>query len=198
MQVSRVLAERTHSVAEALPVARKADLELARRAAARDEAAWREIYEATHDRLFALLCYYTGSREEALELLQETYLSALRVIHRYRGDGSLVAWFVVIAIRRARDWRRRLLRSRRARERLEREAGEDPPGQADPDAKRRLQEALGRLKGKQRAAFLLRELEGMSFREIGRALGCGEGTARVHHFRARENLRRALDERTCD
>ena len=53
------------------------DVALARRAAARDEAAWRAIYERTHNRLFALLAYHVGDRDEALELLQEVYLHAL-------------------------------------------------------------------------------------------------------------------------
>ena len=53
------------------------DLALATRAADGCEKAWREIYDRTRDRLFALLVYQTGQREEALELLQETYLSAL-------------------------------------------------------------------------------------------------------------------------
>ena len=79
------------------------DLELARRAAARDEGAWRTIYERTRQRLFALLAYHTGNREEALELLQEVYLHAFQGLARYRGEGPLEAWLAIMAIRRARD-----------------------------------------------------------------------------------------------
>ena len=56
----------------------KPDLELARRAAGGDETAWREIFERTGNRLFAFLCYQVGNREEALDLVQETYVVAFR------------------------------------------------------------------------------------------------------------------------
>ncbi len=168
------------------------DLTLARRAAARDEAAWREIYNVTRDRLFALLSYYTGDREEALELLQETYLSAIRKIDGYRGDGPLMSWFAIIAIRRARDWKRRLVQWRRKQEALTAEHLNDPPHVTDEDARIKVREAISKLKGHQRGAFLMRELEGLTFREIGEALGCDEATARVHHFRARKSMQNLL------
>lgn len=168
------------------------DLALARRAAAHNEAAWREIYDLTRDRLFALLSYYTGDREEALELLQETYLSAIRSIDRYRGEGSLTGWFVVVALRRARDWKRKLVQWKRKKEALTAELGSDPVHVTDEYARVKVREALGGLKGNQRGAFLMRELEGMSFREIGSALGCDEGTARVHFFRARKTMQNLL------
>ena len=55
-----------------------------------------------------------------------------------------------------------------------------------------LYRALGELSHRQRAALLLREWEGRSFREIAELLGCGESTARVHHARARERMRVVL------
>ena len=169
------------------------DLALARRAAARDEAAWRDIYDGTRDRLFALLSYYTGDREEALELLQETYLSSIRAIDSYRGDGSLASWLAIIAIRRARDWKRKLVQWKRKHEALTAEQLNDPPRTPDEQMRLKVREAISELKGNQRGAFLMRELEGMSFREIGEALGCDEGTARVHHHRARKYMRSLLD-----
>lgn len=168
------------------------DLALARRAAAHNEAAWREIYDLTRARLFALLSYYTGDREEALELLQETYLSAIQSIDRYRGDGSLASWFVIVALRRARDWKRKLVQWKRKQETLTAELRDEPAHATDEFARIKVREAIGRLKGHQRGAFLMRELEGMSFREIGTALGCDEGTARVHCFRARKTMQDLL------
>jgi RNA polymerase sigma factor (sigma-70 family) len=172
------------------------DMALARRAVRHDEAAWREIYERTRLRLFALLVYHTGQREEALELLQETYLSAIGSLSRYDGRGPLEAWFAVIAIRRAHDWKRRLVRRRRRDELLARERGPEPsvapPAIPDDELRLRLHHALGRLSDRQRAAFLLRELECLSFRAVGQALGCCEATARFHHFRARRRMQRLL------
>jgi RNA polymerase sigma-70 factor (ECF subfamily) len=182
------------AVSKGIPetVAFPEDLALARRAALREEAAWREIYDVTRDRLFALLSYYTGQREEALELLQETYLGAIRSIDRYRGDGSLMSWMAIIAIRRARDWRRKLVQLKRTREALVAEQSNDPAPLPDEHVRLQVRAAISELKGHQRGAFLMRELEGMSFREIGNALGCDEATARVHYFRARQTMKNLL------
>ena len=174
------------------------DVALARRAAARDEAAWRAIYERTHDRLFALLAYHVGDREEALELLQEVYLHALEGLARYRGEGPLEAWFAIVAIRRARDWKRKLFRKRRHApddEELARDLDAAAPTGADETAiplRRLLDGALAKLPDRQRAAFLLREVEDLSFKDVAEALGVNEATARVHHLRARRALKELL------
>lgn len=183
------------AVSKVIPetVAFPEDLALARRAALRDEAAWREIYDVSRDRLFALLSYYTGGREEALDLLQETYLSAIRSIDRYGGDGSLMSWLAVIAIRRARDWRRKLVQWKRKHEALATQQSEDYAPAPDEHMRLQVRQAVARLKGQQRGAFLMREMEGMSFRDIGDALACDEGTARVHYFRARQTMKSLLE-----
>lgn len=174
------------------------DLELARRAAARDEAAWRTIYERTRDRLFSLLAYHVGDREEALELLQEVYLHAFKGLERYRGDGPLEAWFAIVAIRRARDWKRKVVRQRKHepdREEIARDLEADAPKGPDDTARRLrrvLDAALATLPERQRSAFLLREVEDLSFREVAEALGVNEATARVHHLRARRALKDQL------
>jgi RNA polymerase sigma-70 factor (ECF subfamily) len=174
-------------------VAYPEDLALARRAALRDEAAWREIYHVSRDRLFALLSYYTGGREEALDLLQETYLSAIRSIDRYSGEGTLVSWLAIIAIRRARDWRRKLVQWKRKHEALASQHSESHVPAPDEHMRLQVREAISQLKGHQRGAFLMRELEGMSFRDVGQALGCDEATARVHYFRARQTMKSLLE-----
>jgi RNA polymerase sigma factor (sigma-70 family) len=170
------------------------DIELARRAAEGSEAAWREIYTATRERLFALVSYHVGNRDEALDVLQDTYTSAVKGIARYRGEGSLEAWLAGIALRRARDWKRRFLGRFKQTDSLE---GDPVPDQVlpqpDPDQGRRLRQALARLPERQRGAILLHEWMGYSFREVGEALGVSEATARVHAFRGREALRALLE-----
>src|SRR5262245_37359793 len=71
----------------------QSDRSLIERAKQGDPAAWRAIYDSTSDRLLAFLCYQIGDRDEARDILQETYLRAFRSLETYRGDGvAPVAW----------------------------------------------------------------------------------------------------------
>ena len=169
------------------------DMLLARRAIDGEESAWREIYTSTRERLFALLCYHIGNRDEALDVLQDVYLAAVKGIDRYRGQGSLESWLAGIALRKARDWKRRLLGRFKKTDTLEGEPvlDQDLP-QPDPEQGRRLRQALAQLPERQRSSVLLHEWMGYSFREVGEALGVSEATARVHAFRGRETLRKLL------
>ncbi len=178
-----------------MPSDLKSDRDLSERARRGDAAAWRVIYDSTCDRLFAFLCYQIGDRDEARDILQETYLQAFRSLDRYRGEAPLAVWLRAIAFGRATDWKRVFLRRLKRTTRLdEASAGADP----DVDEVRFASEdralhcALARLSPHQRAALLLREWEDLGFGEIAKLLGCAESTARVHYARAREHMRAAL------
>ncbi len=174
---------------------RKDDLELARAATDGDEKAWRTIYDETNHQLYNFLCYQTGDRDAARDLMQETYVTALRRLDTYRGQGTLLSWLRAVGLRKTLDWRRRISLNIRKLTTYAREytplaasgAEETFPGLGDG-----LQAALDRLSPRQRAALLLRELEDQPFSEIAAALGCGEPTARVHYHRACRNMRKWL------
>ena len=180
------------------------DQDLAKRAAQGDEQAWRTLYDETCQPLFNFLCFQTGDRELARDLLQDTYLKAYRYLDKYRGQGSLLSWLRGIALRLCLDWRRGLGRRLRqlvsihhqdgdldipAPDRSEsREAGLSVTGHA-------FQAALKELSTKQRACLVLHELEDLPFAEVAREVGCAEATARVHHHRAKQKMRELLDYR---
>ena len=173
----------------------QSDRNLTERARQGDEASWRAIYESTCDRLFAFLCFQIGDRDEARDILQETYLQAFRRLETYRGEAPLEVWLRAIALGRSIDWKRVILRRFKCMSRLT-----ESSALVEPDIQHvqfdsehgALYRALGELSHRQRAALLLREWEGRSFREIAGLLGCGESTARVHHARACEHMRVAL------
>ena len=171
------------------------DRELARRAAGGDEAAWRSIYDSTCDRLFSLLCYQLGDRQEAMDLLQDTYVRAYTRLSSYRGEAPLSAWIRTIAVRLAADWKRSALQKiKRTVGITERTAIVEPDveGIRFSSETRELETALSRLSTNQRAVLLLHDWEGLSFQEISEALGCKESTVRVHHVRAKQKMRDAL------
>ena len=177
----------------------QSDRSLAERARHGDSAAWRHIYETTCDRLFAFLCYQVGDRDEARDILQETYLQAFRRLSLYRGEAPLEVWLRAIALGRSIDWKRIILRRLKRTARLEESSAVTEPdehGVRFESEDLALRDAIGRLSRNQRAALLLRELEGRSFIEIAGLLGCAESTARVHHARAREKMRALLRDTT--
>ncbi|MBD3162525.1 MAG: sigma-70 family RNA polymerase sigma factor [Candidatus Eisenbacteria bacterium] len=170
------------------------DPESPHRAIGVDRAPWEAIYEETCDRLFSLLLYQIGDREEALDLLQETYLQAFRRLDSYRGDAPFEAWLRAIAIRKAIDWKRTVLRRLKRTDPFDERTPVSPTRPPEPSSSRaRLHRSLQRLTGHQRAVLLLREWDGWSFREIAGSLGCKESTVRVHHARARARMRRFLN-----
>jgi len=175
------------------------DRDLSERARSGDAAAWRQIYDATCERLFSLLCYQIGDRDEARDILQETYLQAFRRLATYRSEAPIEVWLRHIAMGRAIDWKRVMLRRIRRTAQLQEATALVPPDtqgvrfESEDDALRR---ALARLSPHQRAALLLREWEERSFQEIAALLGCAESTARVHHTRAREHMRAHLRDTT--
>jgi RNA polymerase sigma-70 factor (ECF subfamily) len=173
----------------------QSDRDLAERAKQGDEASWRALYEGTCDRLFAFLCYQMGDRDEARDVLQETYIQAFRRLETYRGEAPLEVWLRSIAFGRSVDWKRLILR------RFKRTAAlTESSALVEPDIQQvhfdsehsALYRALQQLSPRQRASLLLREWESRSFKEIGQLLGCNESTARVHHARAREHMREFL------
>ena len=101
----------------------QSDRTLSERARHGDEAAWRAIYESTCDRLFAFLCYQTGDRDEARDVLQETYLQAFRRLETYRGEAPIAVWLRSIAFGRVIDWKRVILRRIKRTTRLHEEVG---------------------------------------------------------------------------
>ena len=177
----------------------QSDRDLAERAKQGDEASWRALYEGTCDRLFAFLCYQMGNRDEARDVLQETYIQAFRRLETYRGEAPLEVWLRSIAFGRSVDWKRVILR------RFKRTAAlTESSALVEPDIQQvhfdsehsALYRALQQLSPRQRASLLLREWESRSFKEIAELLGCNESTARVHHARAREHMREFLQGET--
>jgi RNA polymerase sigma-70 factor (ECF subfamily) len=165
-----------------------------------DRDAQAAVVERYQRPVFALLSRMVG-RERALveDLAQETFLRALRALPRFslRGPARLSTWILTIATRLALDHLRR--KAPRVEEVI---AAGGAPGVLpwpDQDAHRRaiavaLTEAVEALGAPFRAAFLLREVHGLSYDEIARALEIDAGTVKSRLARARAALQEALSE----
>jgi RNA polymerase sigma-70 factor (ECF subfamily) len=139
--------------------------------------------------------------EDARDVAQMVFLRVWEQLDRYDEKYSFNTWLYRIATNLAIDF----LRSARSRERAhgatlhlvrqrEEATGNDAARSAeDREIALLFQQASERLTGKQKAAFVLREMEDKDTDEIAAILGCGESTVRNHLFNARRILRREIE-----
>jgi len=178
---------------------------LIQRCAAADEDACAELV-AEHQRMvYQLSLNLLGDHNEALDLSQEVFLRVFRTIHGFRGQSALRTWIYRIVVNQARNrqrwWRRRHRSQQVSLDEHINAHGELPaPGNGgSPDRilgqkqlAERIRVSLDRLPFDQRTAIVLREIDGLSYEEIGFSLGIAVGTVKSRLARAREALRAQL------
>ena len=178
---------------------RDADVALARRAAAGDRSAQRELFHAqkhaVHHTLFRIL----GSNREIEDLLQDAFLEIFRALGSFRGDSSLGTWCRTIATRIAY-----LAIARRKPPTVELALVEDIVSNEAPgadriaharEAARRLYSALDRIDAKQRVAFALFTVDGLSLTEVAELTESSRVAIKTRIWRARHELfRRAAND----
>ncbi len=135
---------------------------------------------------------------DAPDVVQETFLAAWRQRASFRGDSSVKTWLFAICSRKISDTYR-LKRADPIDDRLL-VAVPDPDPHTDPFAATTtaqffiaLDRALAELPARQRATWIMREVDSMTFPEIGTALLISADSARGHHHRATRNLRLRLE-----
>ena len=178
---------------------------LIQRCAARDEDACAELVTEHQRMVYQLSLNLLNDHNEALDLSQEVFLRVFRTVHSFRGHSALRTWIYRIVVNQARNrqrwWRRRhrgaagLARS--AHPGARRSAGSGGPRRPDrlvgqKQLGERIRVALDELPFDQKTAIVLREIDGLSYDEIGFSLGIAVGTVKSRLARAREGLRAQL------
>jgi RNA polymerase sigma factor (sigma-70 family) len=156
----------------------------------------RALYEEYANQVFRYCLHQLGSREEAEDAVQSTFLNAFRGIKRGVVPEVEAAWLFKIAhnvclSRRRSSWRRGRIESPADFEVIE-ELTPAPTHRADELIG--LQEVLERLPETQRRAILLREWQGLSYREIAAELELSQGAVETLIFRARRSLASGLEQ----
>ena len=166
--------------------ANAADQALLARVSGGDAAALRTLYDVCAGRAMSIAYRVLGSRSEAEEVVQETFVQVWRQAASYdAGRGGAMAWIATIVRSRALD----RLRSRAASERAVARSEDDPdaqptaPAPAEVAAQRELRAqvmaALAALPVEQRSAIELAYYEGLSHSEIAARLGDPLGTVKT-------------------
>jgi RNA polymerase sigma factor (sigma-70 family) len=175
-----------------LPMAAEADRRLAADAAGGDEVAFAVIFERHRDEVYRIARAVTGSREAALDTVQETFLKVHEGLTRFRASSLLRTWIVRIAVRAAIDQRRRARRHWVTGEGGD-EPSHDPRAQLDDAlALARVQRLAAQLPGQQGLILRLRLLAGLSNAEIAAALKLQEPNVRMQVSKAVRRLREML------
>jgi RNA polymerase sigma-70 factor, ECF subfamily len=182
------------------------DEELVSSARQGDRRAFEELVERHERKAYHIAFDFTRDREDAKDLSQEAFLKAFVKLKNFDGRSSFYTWFYRILVNLCLDYKRRQKRAPADPfdETVENQVvepshqSEKPPS---PDQQvlarqisKRVGEALVQLPAKQRTAFVLKNHQGLSIKEIADLMETAEGTVKVHLHRAVTTLRQRLAE----
>ncbi len=159
-----------------------------------DEGAFRILVERWEGVVFAFLVRMLGSREEAQDLTQETFVRMVGAAGRYRPTGQFRSWLLRIAgnLARSRLRRRRVIRWLSLDLAAVDPPAEQPGALADIEHREQcaaVRAAVGRLPDRQRQALVLRQYHDLSYDEIAQAMGTTTGSVQMLLHRAMNALR---------
>ena len=185
---------------------REEELRVVERVRSGDADAFEALVLEHQKKVYNLALRMVGSEEDAKDMAQEAFIRAYSSLDSFRGDSKFSVWLYRLTSNVCIDF----LRSRGRKQTVSltvEDEDEDPAELEIPDErfspekaleKRELRESVSRgletLSPEYRQILLLREISGMSYEEIGKALDLEEGTVKSRIFRARKELCAFLSE----
>ena len=170
--------------------------ELLERAIAGDVSAFEQILKLHERRVLMLSWRLLGNLEDAKDSAQEVFLRAYKYLHRLDTSKPVEAWLVRITINVCRDFGRQ----RHRRQKLETELIRPDRTDSSPftdiasdERREMLRRAIASLPQKERAAFVLRDVEGLPTSEVAAILKSSETTVRSQISIARVKIRKAIE-----
>jgi RNA polymerase sigma-70 factor (ECF subfamily) len=177
-----------------------------------DETAYETLIQRFEQPIFNIVSRLLDDPADASDVVQEVFLKVFRNVAAFRGESSIKTWIYRIAVNEARNQRRWFSRHRRQEVNLETsepgdayQAGHQSyqnflpdPGRSpyeltlDRETQALIEAALAQVNPKFRAALVLREIEGMSYEEIGEILEISLGTVKSRILRGRDALKKHL------
>ncbi len=178
--------------------------ELATLSIAGRQAAFAEIMRRHRQSIFRMIRACVGGSEDALDLLQETFVAAHQAMPRYDGNRSMRAWLSAIALNKCRDWgRKRSVRrflsfatsiGAEAEAVAHDQVGADVVA-GDRQELDRVTKAIAGLPVSLKESLVLRTVEGLSQAETAAILSISEKAVETRVYRARAKLLEILGAR---
>lgn len=166
----------------------------------RDEAAFEEFVSQFERSIYNLALRQTGHPQDAQDITQEVFLRIYRGIANFRADAKLSTWVYQITLNACVDLTRRRVRHPELPLVVQNEDGDetmlDTPDETyapEPLYERtalreQIADGLQKLSDEYRKILILRDVNGLSYDEIGQVLALPEGTVKSRLFRARDRL----------
>ena len=177
---------------------------LVQQAKAGDRDAFAALVSVYEGKIYNLALRYLGNREDAMDASQEVFLRVFRFLPGFQEESGFSTWIYRIGVNVCKD----MLVKRSRRNELPLEVPDDEEDyrpvevaddSCDPqtiveqsDLRESLVEAIAQLPQQQREMIVLRDIQGLSYEEIGQVLCLESGTVKSRLSRARENLRKKL------
>ena len=149
------------------------------------------LFRTHHAFVWRVLRHLGVATADLEDVLQEVFVVVHRRIAQYREQDKIRAWLYAIALRVAKDYRRRAHRRREQLTDVPPEVSHGPSQANDVESQQTLQlveRMIAALPEKQRAVFVLFEIEQLSMHEVALAVGCPLPTAYARLHKARERL----------
>ena len=190
-----------------LDLAALTDGDLAALSVAGRDTAFAEIMRRYREPIYRIIAGNIGDPDEALDLVQESFVSAHRALARYEADRPMLRWLATIALNKCRDWRRRRVVRRLFSFALPLDDGADrlADDRSLPDAEiagrqelARVSRAIAELPAALREPLVLRTLQDMSQAETAAILGISEKAVETRLRRARIRLAERLGPNISD
>jgi RNA polymerase sigma factor (sigma-70 family) len=167
-----------------------------------DEAAFKRVFEAHQDRIYNTILYMVQSVEEAKDLTQEVFVDVFLSIENFKGQSKLSTWIYRIAVNKALNHQR----FKKAKKRLgvvlsifNLSPADEAPDFVhagiileNKELSESLHKAIEALPEKQKTAFILRQLEDLSYAEIAEVMQTTTPSVESLLFRAKQNLQKIL------
>lgn len=194
-----------NQAADGSPCVSPGDEELVALAQKGDRRAFEDLVDRHKQKAYHIAFDFTRDREEAKDLSQDAFLKAFVNLKNFDGRSGFYTWFYRILVNVCLDYKRRQKRAP-ADEFDETvvsqmEPSHEPAKPRSPEQyvlvgqiSKKVDIALAALPAKQKAAFILKNHQGLSIREIATIMETAEGTVKVHLHRAVTALRQSLAE----
>jgi len=190
------------------------DLKLVTRCQKGDNEAFKTLVEKYHKKAYSIALGMVHNPEDAMDITQEAFIKVHKYIDNFKGSSSFYTWLYRIVINLCIDFLRRegkystvgyddaLTHGSNGQQPLDTEPNGPVPQLEQTqnpsqelgrkEVGEQIQKAIDSLSANHRTVIVMREVEGLSYREMAKILGCSQGTimSRLHH--ARYRLRKIL------